>query len=147
MEETGVQGGGRVGGEGGGDHDLFSAWNTSVGGRADSAAACLVRSLHRSSLSLWGCLSGTLLLFAAAAAEKTRGLTFLLLTCKDPSQMRGEMHQNFSKCSLLGILCWLYTTFSVVIRLYFELTSSHRVYSLEQWYFGMCLQCKMIRLN
>lgn len=122
----------------GGNHDLFSAWNTSVGGRADSATACLVRSLHSSSLSLWGCLSGTLLLFAAAV-EKTRGLTFLLLTCKDPSQMRGEMHQKFSKCSLLGVLCCLYMTFSVVIRLYFELASSHRVYSLEQWHFGMCL--------
>lgn len=50
--------------------DLFSAWNTSVGGRADSAADCLVRSLHSLSPWLWGCLTGTVLLFAAAA-EKT----------------------------------------------------------------------------
>lgn len=111
------------------NHDLFSAWNTSVGGRADSSADCLGRSLRSLSLLLWECLSGILLL-SAAAAEKTRGLTFLLLTHKDKANWReGRVHSKILKCSLLDIICYLYLTFSVVIKFSFEWTNSNCVYS------------------
>lgn len=150
------------------NHDLFSAWNTSIGGRADSSADCLGRSLRSLSLYsggasqaawvcalgvplrhlesvLWGCLSGILLLFTAAA-EKTRGLTFLL-THKGLSQLEGgKSALNFFKVLTLGYNMLFILNFFCCHFILNELIVIVYIPG-EQWHFDAYLYHKMVRLR